>query len=57
MLNTIFCLLLFTVRLAEINLVVVDDTCLILQVKHLSALNTKINDELNATNKWIVANK
>ena len=34
-----------------------DDTCLILQDKHLSALSTKINNELNAINKWIVANK
>ena len=34
-----------------------DDTCLILQDKHLSALNTKINNELNAINEWIVANK
>ena len=34
-----------------------DDTCLIFQEKHLSALNTKINNELNAINKWIVANK
>ena len=25
--------------------------------KHLSALNTKINNKLNAINKWIVANK
>ena len=35
----------------------VDDTCLILQDKHLSALITKINNELNAINEWIVANK
>ena len=34
-----------------------DDTCLILLDKHLSAVNTKINNELNAINKWIVANK
>ena len=34
-----------------------DDTCLILQDKQLSALNTKINNELNAITKWMVANK
>ena len=28
-----------------------------MQDKHLSALTTKINNELNAINKWIVANK
>ena len=34
-----------------------DDTCLILQDKHLSDLKTKINNELNAINKWIIAYK